>query len=41
MMETILAVILLGGVGFIVAGMVLIALMKMWFWMDENERNDK
>tara|TARA_R110000822_G_scaffold81579_1_gene193610 strand:+ start:246 stop:371 length:126 start_codon:yes stop_codon:yes gene_type:complete len=41
MMETILAVIFLGGVGFIVAGLVIVALMKMWFWMDENERNDR
>jgi hypothetical protein len=40
-METIVVTILLGGLGMVVAGLVLIALMKMWFWMDENERSDK
>jgi uncharacterized membrane protein YqjE len=41
MMETIVVTILLGGLGMVVAGLVLIALMKLWFWMDENERSDK
>ena len=40
-METILATILLGGLGFIVCGIVFVALMELWFWMDENERNEK
>jgi hypothetical protein len=40
-METIVVTILLGGLGMVVAGLVLIALMKLWFWMDENERSDK
>ena len=40
-METILVTILLGGIGFIVSGIVLIALLKLWFWMDENERGDR
>ena len=37
-METIVVTILLGGLGMVVAGLVLIALMKLWFWMDEQER---
>jgi hypothetical protein len=37
-METIVVTILLGFIGVSVAGVVLIALMKLWFWMDENER---
>jgi hypothetical protein len=41
MTETIVATILLGGLGMIVAGLVLIGLMKLWFWMDEQERNDR
>jgi uncharacterized membrane protein YqjE len=41
MMETIVVTILLGGLGMVVAGLVLIALMKLWFWMDENERSGK
>jgi hypothetical protein len=41
MMETILVTILLGGIGFIVCGVVLIGLMELWFWMDEQERNDR
>ena len=34
MTETIVATILLGGLGIVVAGLVLIGLMKLWFWMD-------
>jgi len=41
MMETIATTILLGGLGFIVCGLVLIGLMRLWFWMDENERGDR
>jgi len=41
MMETIVTTIILGFIGVSVAGVVLIALMKLWFWMDENERNEK
>jgi len=40
-METIATTIILGGIGFIVCGLVLIGLMHLWFWMDENERNEK
>jgi hypothetical protein len=40
-METIVVTILLGFIGVSVAGVVLIALMKLWFWMDENERGDR
>jgi uncharacterized membrane protein YqjE len=40
-METIVVTIILGGLGMVVAGLVLIALMKLWFWMDENERSDR
>jgi len=40
-METIVTTILLGFIGVVVAGLVLIALMHLWFWMDENERNEK
>ena len=40
-METIVTTIILGFIGVSVAGVVLIALMKLWFWMDENERNEK
>ena len=40
-METILATILLGGIGFIVCGLVLVALMRLWFWMDEEDRRDR
>jgi hypothetical protein len=35
-METILTTILLGGIGFIVCGLVFVALMHLWFWMDER-----
>ena len=40
-METVLVTILLGGIGFIVCGIVVIGLMNVWFWMDENERNER
>ena len=40
-METILVTILLGGIGFIVCGVVLIGLMELWFWMDEKDRRDR
>lgn len=41
MTETILVTILLGGIGFIVCGLVFVALMHLWFWMDEQERKDR
>jgi hypothetical protein len=41
MMETIVTTIILGFIGVSVAGLVLIGLMKLWFWMDENERGDR
>lgn len=40
-MDTILATILLGFIGVLVAGVVLVALMHLWFWMDENEKGDR
>jgi len=40
-METITTTILLGFIGVVVAGLVLVALMRLWFWMDENERRDR
>jgi len=40
-METIFTTILLGFIGVVVAGLVLVALMRLWFWMDENERRDR
>ena len=40
-METITAMILLGFIGVVVAGLVFVGLMHLWFWMDENERNGK
>jgi hypothetical protein len=40
-METILATILLGFIGVVVAGLVLVALMRLWFWMDEEDRRDR
>jgi len=40
-MDTVLTTILLGFIGVVVAGLVLVALMRLWFWMDENERNEK
>ena len=39
-METILTTILLGFIGVVVAGLVLVALMRLWF-LDENERGDR
>jgi len=40
-MNTVLTTILLGFIGVVVAGLVLVALMRLWFWMDEQERNDR
>jgi len=40
-MDTVLTTILLGFIGVVVAGLVLVALMHLWFWMDENERRDR
>ena len=40
-METILTTILLGFIGVLVAGVVLVALMHLWFWMDEEDRRDR
>jgi len=40
-MDTVLTTILLGFIGVVVAGLVLVALMPLWFWMDEQERNDR
>ena len=40
-METILVTILLGFIGVSVAGVVLVALMNLWFWMDEEDRRDR
>jgi hypothetical protein len=40
-MDTVLTTIILGFIGVVVAGLVLVALMHVWFWMDEEERNDK
>jgi hypothetical protein len=40
-MDTVLTTILLGFIGVVVAGLVLVALMRLWFWMDEQERNDR
>ncbi len=40
-METITTTILLGFIGVVVAGLVLVALMHLWLWMDENERGDR
>lgn len=41
MNETVVTVILLGGLGIVVAGLVMVCLMKLWFWMDEKERNGR
>ena len=41
MNETVVTVILLGGLGMVIAGFVFIGLMKLWFWMDDRERNDR
>ena len=40
-MDTVLTTILLGFIGVVIAGLVLVALMRLWFWMDEQERNDR
>jgi len=40
-METILATIILGFIGFMVGGLVFFGLVHLWFWMDENERGDR
>ena len=40
-METIATTILLGFIGFMVGGLVLVALMRLWFWMDEEDRRDR
>jgi hypothetical protein len=40
-METITTTILLGFIGVVVAGLVLVALMRLWFWMDEEDRRDR
>jgi hypothetical protein len=41
MMETIATTIILGGIGFIVCGLVFVGLMHLWFWMDEEDRRDR
>jgi hypothetical protein len=40
-METIATTIILGFIGVVVAGLVLVALMRLWFWMDEKDRRDR
>ena len=40
-METVLTTIILGGIGFIVCGLVFVGLMHLWFWMDEQDRSNK
>ena len=40
-MDTVLTTILLGFIGVLVAGVVLVALMHLWFWMDEEDRRDR
>jgi hypothetical protein len=40
-METIVTTIILGFIGVLVAGVVLVALMHLWFWMDEEDRRDR
>ena len=40
-METIATTIILGFLGIVIAGLVLVGLMELWFWMDENERGDR
>lgn len=35
-METVATAIILGFIGVVVAGLVLVALMRLWFWMDER-----
>ena len=41
MMETVMTIFLLGALAVAVAGLVLYALSEVWFWMDEQERNDR
>lgn len=41
MTETIATTIILGFIGVVVAGLVLVALMHLWFWMDEDERRGR
>lgn len=41
MTETVVTIILLGALCLSVAGLVLVGLMELWFWMDERERNDR
>ena len=40
-MDTVLTTIILGFIGVSVAGLVLVALMHLWFWMDEEDRRDR
>jgi formate/nitrite transporter FocA (FNT family) len=40
-METIVATILLGFIGFMVGGLVFFGLVHLWFWMDEKDRRDR
>ena len=40
-METVATAIILGFIGVVVAGLVLVALMHLWFWMDEEDRRDR
>ena len=40
-METITTMIVLGFIGVVVAGVVLVGLMHLWFWMDEQDRGDR
>ena len=40
-METITTMIVLGFIGVVVAGVVLVGLMHLWFWMDEQDRRDR
>ena len=40
-MDTVLTTIILGFIGVVVAGLVLVALMRLWFWMDEQDRRDR
>ena len=41
MTETVMTIFLLGALCVAVAGLVLYALSEVWFWMDEQERNDR
>ena len=40
-METITTMIVLGFIGVVVAGVVLVGLMHLRFWMDEQDRRDR